>query len=63
MKKNQKKRKEEVEKLLLKQKIRDIKQIEAYKLDICHHDSAGIDLRSAEHKKRERFLAYVKKNY
>ena len=48
MKKNQKKRKEEVEKLLLKQKIRDIKQIEAYKLDICHPDSAGIDLGSAE---------------
>jgi transposase len=48
MKKNQKLRKEEVIKLLKKQKIRDVEQIESYKLSVCHPDSSGIDLGSNE---------------
>lgn len=48
MKKSQKERRKEVEKLLMQQKIRDVRQIEAYKLSICHPNSAGIDLGSSE---------------
>lgn len=48
MKKSQKNRREEVQKLLMKQKIRSVEQTEAYKLGICHESSAGIDLGSSE---------------
>lgn len=48
MKKSQKNRREEVQKLLMKQKIRSVEQIESYKLGVCHENSAGIDLGSAE---------------
>ena len=39
---------EEVIKLLERQKIRDVKDLESYKLSECHPDSAGIDLGSKE---------------
>lgn len=42
--KKQKELRKELEKLLLKQKIRSAEQIEAYKLSVCHPHSAGIDL-------------------
>lgn len=48
MKKSQEARRKEVEKLLQKQKIRSVEEIEAYKLSVCHPDSAGIDLGSTE---------------
>lgn len=48
MKKSQEVRRKEVENMLQKQKIRSVEQIEAYKLSVCHPDSAGIDLGSAE---------------
>lgn len=48
MKKYQKDKIEKVTKLLFKQKIRNVKDLEAYKLSICHPTSAGIDLGSRE---------------
>jgi transposase len=42
------KKQEEVIKLLNKQKIRDVKDLESYKLSECHPGSAGIDLGSEE---------------
>jgi len=42
------KKQEEVIKLLNKQKIRDVKDLGAYKLSECHPSSAGIDLGSKE---------------
>lgn len=48
MKKSQKNRVEKVKKLLFKQKIRDIRQLEDYKLSVCHPHSAGIDIGSRE---------------
>ena len=39
---------EEVIKLLKKQKIRDVKDLESYRLSECHPSSAGIDLGSKE---------------
>jgi len=41
-------RHEEVIKLLARQKIRDVKDLESYKLSECHPASAGIDLGSEE---------------
>jgi len=41
-------RQEEVIKLLERQKIRDVKDLESYKLSECHPCSAGIDLGSKE---------------
>ncbi len=41
-------KRKEVEYLLKKQKIREIKQLDAYKLDICHPDSGGIDFGSRD---------------
>jgi len=38
----------EVIRLLEKQKIRDVKDLESYKLSVCHPFSAGIDLGSRE---------------
>lgn len=48
MKKLQANRKEEVVKLLKRQKIRNLKDLEDYKLSICHPCSAGIDIGSRE---------------
>jgi transposase len=48
MKKELSKKQKEVIKLLEKQKIRDVKDLEGYKLSICHPFSAGIDLGSKE---------------
>jgi transposase len=48
MKKSQKNKSAEVLKLLSKQKIRNVKELDGYKLSICHPDSAGIDLGSRE---------------
>jgi transposase len=48
MKKNSNDRQKEVIKLLEKQKIRDVKDLESYKLSVCHPFSAGIDLGSEE---------------
>jgi len=48
MKKNSIDRQKEVIKLLEKQKIRDVKDLESYKLSVCHPFSAGIDLGSEE---------------
>jgi hypothetical protein len=48
MKKSQKDKSAEVLKLLSKQRIRDVKELDSYKLSICHPDSAGIDLGSRE---------------
>jgi transposase len=41
-------RREKVIKLLARQKIRDVKDLESYKLSECHAASAGIDLGSEE---------------
>jgi hypothetical protein len=41
-------KRKEVLKLLRSQKIRDLKEIESYKLSVCHPHSAGIDLGSRE---------------
>ncbi|KAA6302052.1 MAG: hypothetical protein EZS26_001868 [Candidatus Ordinivivax streblomastigis] len=41
-------KREEVINLLKKQKIREVKDLDAYKLSICHPHSAGIDLGSRE---------------
>jgi len=48
MKKNSIDKQKEVIKLLEKQKIRDVKDLESYKLSVCHPFSAGIDLGSEE---------------
>ena len=48
MKKELSNKQEEVIKLLKKQKIRDVKDLESYKLSECHPASAGIDLGSEE---------------
>lgn len=48
MKKNQKDKIAHVTKLLAKQKIRNVKELDSYKLSICHPASAGIDLGSRE---------------
>jgi hypothetical protein len=48
MKKNLIDKQKEVMKLLEKQKIRDVKDLESYKLSVCHPFSAGIDLGSEE---------------
>lgn len=48
MKKSAKNRVEKVKNLLAKQKIRSLKQLEDYKLSICHVRSAGIDIGSRE---------------
>ncbi len=48
MKKSQKDRVEKVKKLLHQQKIRDLRQLEDYKLSVCHPHSAGIDIGSRE---------------
>lgn len=48
MKKRSINRKETVIKLLKRQKIRDLKELEDYKLSICHPRSAGIDIGSKE---------------
>ena len=48
MKKSEKNRVEKVKKLLYQQKIRDLRQIEDYKLSVCHPHSAGIDIGSRE---------------
>ena len=42
------KKQKEVIQLLEKQKIRDVKDLESYKLSVCHPFSAGIDLGSRE---------------
>jgi len=41
-------KRKEVIKLLRSQKIRDVQEIESYKLSVCHPASAGIDLGSRE---------------
>jgi len=46
MKKSEKERRESAIKKLNKQGIRDVKDIESYKLSVCHPSSAGIDLGS-----------------
>ncbi|KAA6301321.1 MAG: hypothetical protein EZS26_002518 [Candidatus Ordinivivax streblomastigis] len=48
MEKKQKNKHEEVIRLLKKQQIRDVKELDSYKLSICHPCSAGIDLGSRE---------------
>ena len=48
MEKRRKDKREEVTKLLTLQKIRDVKELESYKLSVCHPHSAGIDLGSKE---------------
>jgi transposase len=48
MEKELSKKQKEVIKLLEKQRIRDVKDLESYKLSICHPFSAGIDLGSRE---------------
>jgi transposase len=48
MPKKENNKRKEVLKLLRAQKIRDVKQIECYKLSVCHPYSAGIDLGSRE---------------
>ena len=48
MEKKSSNKQEEVIKLLQKQKIRDVKDLESYKLSECHPNSAGIDLGSKE---------------
>lgn len=48
MEKKQKNKREEVLSLLRKQQIRNVKELEDYKLSICHPNSAGIDLGSRE---------------
>jgi len=44
MKKKEIDKKKEVIKLLSKQKIREVKDLEAYKHSVCHPHCAGIDL-------------------
>lgn len=41
-------KRKEIEYLLKKQKIREITELDAYKLDICHPDSGGIDFGSRD---------------
>ena len=41
-------KRKEVEYLLKKQKIREISNLDAYKLDICHPESGGIDFGSRD---------------
>lgn len=48
MKKSQKNRVQKVKDLLAKQKIRSLRQLEDYKLSVCHPLSAGIDIGSTE---------------
>lgn len=48
MAKKENDKRKEVLKLLRAQKIRDVKEIESYKLSVCHPASAGIDLGSKE---------------
>ena len=48
MTKKAKDRIERVKKALEKQKIRSIKDLESYKLSVCHPCSAGIDIGSRE---------------
>jgi transposase len=48
MEKELSKKQKEVIKLLEKQKIRDVKDLDSYKLSVCHPFSAGIDLGSRE---------------
>lgn len=48
MEKARKKKLEDVTRLLTLQKIRDVKDLESYKLSVCHPHSAGIDLGSRE---------------
>jgi transposase len=48
MEKKLKNKREEVIRLLSKQKIREVKDLESYKLSVCHPSSAGIDLGSRE---------------
>jgi hypothetical protein len=42
------KKQKEVIRLLEKQKIREVKDLDSYKLSVCHPSSAGIDLGSRE---------------
>jgi hypothetical protein len=42
------KKQKEVIRLLEKQRIRDVQDLESYKLSVCHPFSAGIDLGSRE---------------
>lgn len=48
MEKKQKNKRDEVVRLLKKQQIRDVKELDSYKLSICHPSSAGLDLGSRE---------------
>jgi hypothetical protein len=48
MEKKSKNKQEEVIRLLSRQQIRDVKDLEGYKLSVCHPHSAGIDLGSRE---------------
>jgi transposase len=48
MTKKEKDKRQEVLKLLRSQKIREVKEIESYKLSVCHPHSAGIDLGSRD---------------
>lgn len=48
MGKTRKNKLEDVTRLLTLQKIRDVKDLESYKLSVCHPNSAGIDLGSKE---------------
>ena len=48
MEKTSKNKLEDVTRLLALQKIRDVKDLESYKLSVCHPHSAGIDLGSRE---------------
>lgn len=48
MKKSLEKRINKVKDLLARQKIRNLKQLEDYKLSVCHPQSAGIDIGSRE---------------
>ena len=48
MEKKQKDKQQTVIQLLKKQQIRDVKDLDSYKLSVCHPFSAGIDLGSRE---------------
>ena len=48
MEKTSKNKLADVTRLLTLQKIRDVKDLESYKLSVCHPHSAGIDLGSRE---------------
>ena len=48
MEKTSKNKLEDVTRLLALQKIRDVKDLESYKLSVGHPHSAGIDLGSRE---------------